>query len=136
MRRDRRHIQRWASWVLFTWLFGLAMGLVNACALVDRAHAPAAHGESQPVDRHAGQGDEEPGHDKSNCLDFCALSSIATPILKTSVDLPQAADLPALVPACLLQPASMEAGHRAAPSPLFERRRDPPLRIAYQRLAL
>lgn len=134
MRRDRRHIQRWASWVLFSWLFGLAVGLANACALVDRAHAPAA--QSHPADRHAGHGDEDPGPDKSNCLDFCALSSIAAPILKTSVDLPQPADHPALVPACPSHPALVEAGHCAAPSPLAERRDDPPLRIAYQRLAL
>lgn len=140
MCRNRRRIRRWASWVVFAWLFGLGMGVVNACALVDGVHgATVANTEHHPIghdaDRHGG---ESLGHDKSNCLEFCALSSIGTPVVKVAPDSPLLADLPALPSA--FQPYSATAQTAAAvavaPSPSTERRSSPPLRIAYQRLAL
>jgi hypothetical protein len=44
-----RSVRRWAAWVVLPWLFGVAMGVANACALGGRsesghrgtdAHAP------------------------------------------------------------------------------------------------
>jgi hypothetical protein len=138
MCRNRRRIRRWASWVVFAWLFGLGMGVVNACALVDAVPgATVAHTEHHPVDHDDDQhGDKSLGHDKSNCLEFCALSSIGAPVVKVAPDSPLQADLPALPSAFQAYSATTQAEAGPAPSPPAGRRGSPPLRIAYQRLAL
>lgn len=138
MCRNRRRIRRWASWVVFAWLFGLGMGVVNACALAGAVHDVAvAHNQHHPVDHDADQhGDQRLGHDKSNCLEFCALSSIGTPVVKVAPDSPLLADLPALPSAFQPYSATAQTAAAVAPSPSTERRSSPPLRIAYQRLAL
>lgn len=138
MCRNRRRIRRWASWVVFAWLFGLGMGVVNACALVDAVHGQTlAHTASFPVDHDDDHNSGNSlGHDKSNCLEFCALSSIGAPVVKVAPDSPLHADLPALVAAYAPYSAATQAEAGPAPLPPAERRGSPPLRITYQRLAL
>lgn len=78
---DRRRLRRWAAQVLLVWLFGLAMGVANACALGESAH----HGDGETVaaSTPAHHHDDEQGDAaKVNCQDFCAKSSIAAPQLK------------------------------------------------------
>jgi len=138
MSRHRRRIRRWASWVVFAWLFGLGMGVVNACALAGAVHdATLAYAQHHAVDHDADQHDDPGlGHDKSNCLEFCALSSIGAPVAKVAPDSPLQADLPALPWAFQPYSATAQAAAAPAPSPSTGRRGSPPLRIAYQRLAL
>jgi hypothetical protein len=85
---DRRRLHRWAAQVLLVWLFGLAMGVANACALGEQAHhrsdvAMAVAADAVQKHQH---GDEQRDLDKVNCLDFCEKSSIAAPQVKVVGD--------------------------------------------------
>lgn len=125
----RTALRRWALQVLVAWLFGIAAGVANACALAQLvdAESPRAAAAS-----HARQGDGD--HDRANCADFCAKASFAAP-KQGSGD-----DVPATVPACaaprppVVQRLGAAAGGIGAlPCPPA---RKPPLRITLQRLAL
>ncbi len=81
---DRRRLRRWAAQVLLVWLFGLAMGVANACALGEPVHhrsdaATTALGDAAQKHHH---GDEQGDAAKVNCLDFCEKSSIGAPQVK------------------------------------------------------
>jgi hypothetical protein len=136
MFRDRRHIRRWAARVLLVWLFGLAVGVANACALGESVHHRpdasdrASHPEAQhDVDQGAGDG-------HANCQDFCEKASLGAVKLKLvddgQIDVDLAAPLLGSAGKILLPEPPL--GRVGDPSLLVRSR--PPLRIALQRLAL
>lgn len=125
----RTALRRWALQVLVAWLFGIAAGVANACALaqlVDDARPRAAAGA------HASHDDR--GHDRANCADFCAKASFSAPKQSSGDEalatvLTCAAPRPPVIQR--LGPAA--AGIAALPCPPGSK---PPLRITLQRLAL
>lgn len=135
---DRRRLRRWAAQVLFVWLFGLVMGVANACALGEPAHhhsevATTAAADSVQKHRH---GNEQGDFAELNCLDFCEKSSIGAPQLKVADDslvvlgfaLPVSSDWAVLG---WTEPAIDQL---LVDSPLMPG--EPPPRIAFRRLAL
>jgi hypothetical protein len=145
MLRNRRYLRRWATLVLLMWLFGLAMGVANACALGEpgrEAHAAAAsdhgHGErARVVDSIATIGDHHraDGND-ANCLDYCEKLSIGAPKPKVADDGTAVVGLPIPVSARpgVIELPEPDAGHLRRSSTHL--RGAPPLRTALQRLAL
>lgn len=85
---DRRRLRRWAAQVLLVWLFGVAMGVANACALGEPAHHRSDAATTAATD--AGQkhhhGEEQGDAAEVNCLDFCEKSSVAASQLKVVDD--------------------------------------------------
>lgn len=135
---DRRRLRRWAAQVLLVWLFGLAMGVANACALGEPAHhrsdvatAPA----SDAVQKHE-HGNEQGDLAKVNCLDFCEKSSIGAPQLKVVGDGLAALGfaLPVSHTLSAAGPAEHSVDQLVVDSPNLPG--GPPPRIAFQRLAL
>lgn len=135
---DRRRLRRWAARVLLVWLFGLAMGVANACALGEPTHhrsdaAPTA--ASDAVQKHQ-HGNEQGDPAKINCLDFCEKSSIGAPQLKVVGD--GLAALGFALPVSHTLSAAGQAEHSVdqllVDSPNLPG--GPPPRIAFQRLAL
>jgi hypothetical protein len=122
--------------VLLVWLFGLAMGVANACALGESAHHHRADlataAESQKHDHGTEGGDPA----KVNCLDFCEKSSIAAPQLKVVGDDVAALGFALPVSDALSSAGLAEAivGRLAVDSPHLPS--GPPPRIAFHRLAL
>lgn len=132
---DRRRLRRWAAQVLLVWLFGLAMGVANACALEESAHhhADAEVTASLPAHHH---GDEQGDSGKVNCLDFCEKSSIGAPQLKVVGDGLAAFGLALTVSDTLALSGLSEptVARLVVNSPHLPG--GPPPRIAFQRLAL
>jgi hypothetical protein len=135
---DRRRLRRWAAQVLLVWVFGLAMGVANACALGELAHHEDGGDTAVAMGKHDHH--RHAGHDgdqgKVNCLDFCEKSSVGAPKLKVADDGAAKVGLPALVSARvgvieLRAPVLIRV---RADSPNL--RGSPPLRIALRRLAL
>jgi hypothetical protein len=135
---DRRRLRRWAAQVMLVWLFGLAMGVANACALGEQAHhrsdaaTPVA---ADAVQKHQ-HGDEQGDLAKVNCLDFCEKSSLGALQLKVVGD--------GLAVLGLALPVSHALSVAGQPEPMVVRLMvdsptlpgGPPPRIAFQRLAL
>ena len=135
---DRRRLRRWAAQVLLVWLFGLAMGVANACALGEPAHhrsEVATTPAPDPVQKHQ-HGNEQGDLAKVNCLDFCEKSSIGAPQLKVVGD--GLAALGFALPVSHTLSAAGQAEHSVdqlvVDSPNLPG--GPPPRIAFQRLAL
>lgn len=133
---DRRRLRRWAAQVLLVWLFGLAMGVANACALGESAHhrADAKVATSVPEHHH---GDEQGNAAKVSCLDFCEKSSIGAPQLKVVVDDGSAVlgfALPVSDTFAVSGLTEPTVGRLLVDSPHLPG--GPPPRIAFQRLAL
>jgi hypothetical protein len=135
---DRRRLRRWAAQVLLVWLFGLAMGVANACALGEQAHhrsevVTMAAPESPQKHQH---GSEQGDLAKVNCLDFCEKSSIAIPQLKALGDGLSALGfaLPVSRTLAVSSPAEPVVARLAVDSPKLPG--GPPARTAFQRLAL
>jgi len=135
---DRRRLRRWAAQVLLVWLFGLAMGVANACALGEAAHHRSNAVTTAATD--AGQNHQH-GHEqgdaaKVNCLDFCEKSSIAAPQLKLVGDGLAAFGFALPVSHVLSVAGQIEStvGRLVVDSPHLPG--GPPPRIAFQRLAL
>ncbi len=135
---DRRRLRRWAAQVLLVWLFGLAMGVANACALGEPAHrrsAVATTPAADAVQKHE-HGNEQGDLAKINCLDFCEKSSIGAPQLKVVGD--GLAALGFALPVSHTLSAAGQAEHSVdqlvVDSPNLPG--GPPPRIAFQRLAL
>ena len=135
---DRRRLRRWAAQVLLVWLFGLAMGVANACALGEPVHHrsdAATTAASQTAQKHH-HGDEQGDAAKVNCLEFCEKSSIGAPQLKVAGD--------ALAALGLALPVSDFLSMSGLAEPTVVRLvvdsphlpGGPPPRIAFQRLAL
>jgi len=135
---DRRRLRRWAAQVLLVWLFGLAVGVANACALGEPAHhrsEVATTAASDAVQKHQ-HGHAQGDLAKVNCLEFCEKSSIAAPQLKVVGD-GQAAlgfALPVSHTLSMAGQAEPTVGRLAVDSPTLPG--GPPPRIAFQRLAL
>jgi hypothetical protein len=132
---DRRHLRRWAARVLLIWLFGLAMGVANACALGESAHhRPDANAATSLSNHH--HGDEQIDAAEVNCLDFCEKSSSAIPQLKVvGGDLTALAfALPVSRPVPMSDLAGPVLGRLDVDSPSLPG--GPLPRIAFQRLAL
>ena len=135
---DRRRIRRWAAQVLLVWLFGLVMGLANACALGESAHhrnEAATTAASDAVQQHQ-HGNEQGDLAKVNCLDFCEKSSIGVPQSKVVSDGLAALGLALPVSHTLSVAGQTEptAGRLMVDSPTLPG--GPLPRIAFQRLAL
>lgn len=134
---DRRLLRRCAAQLLFVWLFGLAMGVANACALGEPVHHRSVAAVTAPDDaaqKHH-HGDEQGDAAKVNCLDFCEKSSIGAPQVKAGDGL---AALGFALPASavpwisgLAEPAVRRLVVNSSHLP-----GGPPPRIAFQRLAL
>lgn len=135
---DRRRLRRWAAQVLLVWLFGLAMGVANACALGEPAHhrSDAATTAATDVGQKHQHGNEQGAPAKVNCLDFCEKSSIGAPQLKVVGD--------GLAALGFALPVSHTLSVAGQPEPTVGRLvvdsphlpGGPPPRIAFQRLAL
>lgn len=132
---DRRRLRRWAAQVLLVWLFGLAMGVANACALGESAHhrSEAETVTSLPEHHH---GDEQGDAAKVHCLDFCEKSSIGAPQLTVVDDGLTAFGFALPVSGILAVSGWTEpsVGQMVVDSPHLPG--GPPPRIAFQRLAL
>lgn len=135
---DRRRLRRWAAQVLLVWLFGLAMGVANACALGEPAHHRSEAGAtaaSDAVQKHQ-HGAEQGDLAQINCLDFCEKSSIGAPQLKVLGD--------GLAALGFALPVSRTLSAAGQAEPAVDRLvvdspnlpGGPPPRIAFQRLAL
>ena len=135
---DRRRLRRWAAQVLLVWLFGLAMGVANACALGEQAHHRselATAAASDAVQKHH-HGNEQGDPAKVNCLEFCEKASIAAPQLKLVGD--------GLAALGFALPVSHTLSVAGRTEPTVDRLvvdsptlpGGPPPRIAFQRLAL
>lgn len=135
MFRNRCRLRRWAAHLLFAWLFGLAIGVANACALDDAVHSEAGagiarHAVAHHDNRHA------PAHEIASCLDFCEQSTGSAPALKSAVDASIQVGAPALAPGYVPSVMVPDVQVDRPRAPRQERRGCLPLRIAYQRLSL
>ncbi len=135
---DRRRLRRWAAQVLLVWLFGLAMGVANACALGEPAHhrsEVATTPAFDAVQKHQ-HGNEQGDLAKVNCLDFCEKSSVGAPQLKVVCDGLAALGfaLPVSRTFSVAGQAEPAVGRLVVDSPHLPG--GPPPRIAFQRLAL
>lgn len=136
MFHDRRRLRRWAAQLLLAWLFGLAMGVVNACVISEPTHdrSPSEQRAQHASSPHDDQAGRDAAHE--NCLDFCGKSSIGVPQLKVTDDSSTAATFAVIASG---YPVIAMAGERtrvAFPVAPTDRHGSPPLRIAYGRLAL
>lgn len=135
---DRRRLRRWAAQVLLVWLFGLAMGVANACALGEPAHhrSDAATTAATDAGQNHQHGHEQGDPAKVNCLDFCEKPSIGAPQLKVVGDglATLGFALPVSHTLSVAGQAEPTVGRLVVDSPHLPD--GPPLRIAFQRLAL
>lgn len=131
---DRRRLRRWAAQMLFAWLFGLAIGVANACTLAQPSHSTAEVAAAAAHD--AKDADGEGDHGKANCIDFCVKTSIGSPKLKLADDTSAGQAFPVLAPgyatAALAWLPERDAPQRAR----SDLRGSPPLRTVLQRLTL
>jgi hypothetical protein len=140
MFRDRRHLRRWAIRVLLVWLFGIATGIAHACSLrvaeqhQDIASASVAYLDSVVPHGHDRQSPDADG--QANCLDFCEKASVSAPSLKFKLDPGGDIQSAALLPSPSPWVAVWVAQTSALPHSEIATRGGPPLRIAFQRLAL
>jgi hypothetical protein len=131
---NRRRLRRWAAQVLLVWLFGLAMGVANACALGESAHHRGDAKAAIGIAEHH-YGDERGDSTKVNCLDFCEKSSVGAPLLKIGDDgsvLGLAMPVSATLAVCDLPEPTV--GRLVVDSTHLPG--GPPPRIAFQRFAL
>ncbi|MBL8346316.1 MAG: hypothetical protein JNN03_12800 [Rubrivivax sp.] len=132
---DRRHLRRWAAQMLLVWLFGLAMGVAHACALGESTHHHSAVGDVVKV-ASSHHDDEDHDRGQANCLDFCEKSSIGAPKLKLTDDTTTNPAFPVIAAGYATTGLSWAPSRGWSPVDSPHRRSGPPLRIAYQRLAL
>ena len=138
MLRNRQFLRRWAAHVLVLWLFGIGIGVANAC--LTTAAAPKADRRGAQVEMLVVRSDSSSGHHGSlvtaNCQDFCGKVAVSVPILKSALD-----DAPVMPAIPLLSSAAIAAmAPVSQPAQQWVLRRDggPPssIPIAYLRLAL
>ncbi|MBE0546782.1 MAG: hypothetical protein IH627_03795 [Rubrivivax sp.] len=153
--RYRQRLRRWAAHVLLVWLFGVGVGVANACLAPTVVGLPevgsgsaagiqASHHQGAAVPKalhHAAgpnQNVDAPDHREpaagSNCQDFCAKATVSMPPLKSALD---------DVQACALPPHAMSTALAVPALPWVQPwvpRRDGvralPIPIAFLRLAL
>lgn len=152
MFRHRQQLRRWAARLLFLWLFGVGIGIANACLVVPGmvmsapshawrvadAMAPQAQGHERGMPGQAADDQsalaEPDSQDQPNCVDCCDKASASTPLLKSALDgLQSHVAVPPAMATALPMPAF-------APLQLWVPRRDgvpaPAIPIAFLRLAL
>ena len=152
MFRHRQQLRRWAARLLCLWLFGVSLGIANACLVVPgmvmSAPSPAwrvtdSMASQAPSVEHGMFGraaDDQnasaapDSQDQPNCVDCCDNASASTPLLKSALDgLQGHAAAPPAMATVLRIPAF-------APLQTWVPRRDgvlaPPIPIAFLRLAL
>jgi hypothetical protein len=139
---DRRRLRRWTAQVLLVWLFGLAMGVANACALGESAQhrsdwptAADADADTDVVHRHQ-HGNEKPDPAKVSCLEFCEKSSIVAPQFKVVGDGLAAFGFALPVYHTLSVTGQTETTVRRLMVDSLHLPSGPPARIAFQSLAL
>ncbi len=143
-------LRRWAAHVAFLWLFGLVMGVANACmAYGANAAAMAAAPDERATAAQAGQPEATPaalpachGHGgdadgavaKTNCQDFCEKAAAASPVAKASLD-----DLQlqaAFVASVAVGPPVSARSWAPAWAPHTVSVPAPPIRLAFPRLSV
>jgi len=132
-------LRRWAAHAAFLWLFGLGMGVVNAC-MAHGAGAPhsAAYLEvtaDASVHTSACHGEQPDGAAvKSNCQDFCEKLATASPTGKSGLDgaQPQLGFVAAAMGTLPPPPRGVVRVWRAQRLPV----KATPVRLAYTRLSL
>jgi hypothetical protein len=81
----RSSLRRWSARVLLLWLFGIGIGVVNACVLpMQGIGSPAGPVEVVCPD-HDGDASGPTG-DKGNCRQFCDQERVSIRPLKTGLD--------------------------------------------------
>lgn len=95
MFRERR-LRQLAAHVLLAWLFALAAGIVNACALGPEPHQGTElaghdqHAASSSIGPHSApagaHGDHSPDSDKTPCAKFCDEPAAGTQSFKQQTD--------------------------------------------------
>ena len=117
--------------MLFLWLFGVGIGIANACLVVPGMVMSAP---SHAADDRSALAEPDSSPAQPNCMDCCAKGSVSTPLLKSALDGLQGH---AAVPPAL---ATVLPGPAFAPLQLWVPRRDgvpaPTIPIAFLRLAL
>lgn len=138
MFRNRQFLRRWAARVLALWLFGIGIGVANACLTTGgalQADHRGAQGEMMAV-----HSDSPSSHHGSmvtaNCQDFCSKVVVSAPILKSALD--DAPVTPALQFASSAVIAAVVPVSQPAQQWVLRRDGRPPssIPIAYLRLAL
>jgi hypothetical protein len=136
MFRHRRPLRRWAARVLLLWLFGIGVGIANACVVPGPAMAvgPVAGAVEVVCPHHDGAG-SQPADDHGNCRQFCDQERVSIRPLKTGLDDVQLH--------ALALPASVVVLHVPAPAPVSRwvpsregAAAPPPISIAFLRLTL
>lgn len=149
-----QQLRRWALRVLLVWLFGIGLGVANACLAAQQfaggdeafqavADAQAADDAAAPADceHHSVAVLDQSWHDqqdsspKSNCESFCERAGVTIPPQKSVLDNYQFHALPLPMVAALVVPASVDVSAHVGVA-----RRDGarplPIPIAFLRLAL
>ena len=102
----RRQLRRWAARLLLVWLFGVATGVANACAM---GFSPGAEAVAAAAPSHHHDGDEG-DHAKGNCHDFCQKASVTVPSAQSAPDKVTLAALPMFAS---IAPAPVPVGRTA-----------------------
>lgn len=128
----RQQLRRWAARVLLAWLFGVVMGVANACVLqlVLNDGAVVAGHAAGLSDHH----DDDHEDATDNCLDFCEESSVGAKARQSSADLGSLDWLPVIL-FVLVLPALLDTRSLRLSSPPTLRGA-PLIPIAFLRLTL
>lgn len=147
-----QQLRRWALRVLFVWLFGLGLGIANACVAAQQfaggGDTVQGKGQAQATGSAAAAGCEHhssavpdqashDGHDpspKSNCENLCERAGVTVPPQKSVPDNYQFDALPPAV-AALTVPASVDVAADVR-APRQDGARPLSIPIVFLRLAL
>lgn len=123
--------------MLFVWVFGIGMGVANACLSTpptEHAGVHPAHASEVAATHHDGAEDTRGSPVNPHCQDFCDRASVSIPKLKAALDDVQAHVLiPQVVATALPVPVFEPVQLRV---PRRDGVRAPPIPIAFLRLAL
>jgi hypothetical protein len=146
---QRHNLRRWALRVLMVWVFGVGLGVANAClasfegvrgAMSAVTNSSSAADDVMPEgcehrsDAAREQGDSQTRHEKSNCESFCERASVPAAPQKSMIDDLHGDLLPHSV-VTSIAPAPAPAPSRL-PVPPPDGPRSLPIPIAFLRLAL
>ena len=153
MFRRPQQLRRWALRVLLVWLFGLGLGVANACLAAQQfaggdeafqavANVQAADDAAAPADceHHSvavldhSWHDQQDSKPKSNCESFCERAGVTIPPQKSVLDNYQFQVLPPPMGA-LTVPASVDVSADVG-APRRDGARPLPIPIVFLRLAL
>lgn len=154
MFRRPQQLRRWALRVVLVWLFGIGLGVANACLAAQQfaggdeafqavANVQAADDAAAPADceHHSVAVLDQSWHDqqdskpKSNCESFCERAGVTIPPQKSVLDNYQFHVLPPPMVAALIVPASVDVSADVG-APRRDGARPLSIPIAFLRLAL